>query len=80
MTTVDFSRRNRVLSWFLGGLNFQVEHHLFHRICHIHYPALSKLVESTCEEFGIRYAANKSFLAAVASHWRWLHRMGQPVG
>jgi linoleoyl-CoA desaturase len=79
-TTVDFSRRNPVLSWFLGGLNFQVEHHLFHRICHIHYPALSKLVEKTCEEFGIRYAANKSFLAAVASHWRWLHRMGQPVG
>jgi linoleoyl-CoA desaturase len=78
-TTVDFSRRNPVLSWFLGGLNFQVEHHLFHRICHIHYPALSKLVETTCEEFGVRYAANKTFLAAVASHWRWLHRMGQPV-
>ena len=79
-TTVDFSRRNPVLSWFLGGLNFQVEHHLFHRICHIHYPALSKLVEKTREEFGVRYAANKSFLSAVASHWRWLHRMGQPVG
>jgi linoleoyl-CoA desaturase len=78
-TTVDFSRRNPVLSWCLGGLNFQVEHHLFHKICHIHYPALSKLVEATCEEFGIRYAANKTFFSAVASHWRWLYQMGLPT-
>jgi linoleoyl-CoA desaturase len=78
-TTVDFSRRNRLLSWFVGGLNFQVEHHLFHKICHVHYPALSKLVEKTCEEFGVRYSANGSFLGAIASHFRFLHRMGQPV-
>jgi linoleoyl-CoA desaturase len=55
LTTVDFSRKNPVLCWFLGGLNFQVEHHLFQRICHVHYPALSKVVEETCKEFGIRY-------------------------
>jgi linoleoyl-CoA desaturase len=79
-TTVDFSRRNRVLSWFVGGLNFQVEHHLFHRICHIHYPALSKVVESACKEFGVRYSENTSFFAALGSHFRWLQRMGQPVG
>ncbi|HEX3357703.1 MAG TPA: acyl-CoA desaturase [Tepidisphaeraceae bacterium] len=78
-TTVDFSRRNLFLSWFLGGLNFQVEHHLFHRICHIHYPALSKVVEKTCQDCGIAYSANTTFLKAVASHFRWLHRMGQPV-
>ncbi len=78
-TTVDFSRRNKLLCWFLGGLNFQVEHHLFHKICHIHYPALSELVERTCHEFGIRYAENKTFLIALASHFRWLQRMGQPA-
>jgi linoleoyl-CoA desaturase len=78
-TTVDFARRNRFLSWFLGGLNFQIEHHLFHRICHVHYPALSKVVEETCREFGVRYTANKTFFSAVASHFRWLHRMGRPV-
>jgi linoleoyl-CoA desaturase len=50
-TTVDFARRNRVLCWLLGGLNFQIEHHLFHKICHVHYPALSKVVEETCAEF-----------------------------
>jgi linoleoyl-CoA desaturase len=78
-TTVDFARRNRFLSWFLGGLNFQIEHHLFHRICHVHYPALSKVVEETCKEFGVRYTANKSFFGAVGSHFRWIHRMGQPT-
>ena len=41
-TTVDFARRNRLLSWFIGGLNFQIEHHLFPRICHVHYPALRR--------------------------------------
>src|SRR5262249_7169873 len=78
-TTVDFSRRNPVLCWFLGGLNFQVEHHLFSRICHVHYPALSKVVEEVCHEFGVRYAANKTLGSAVASHFRWLVQMGRPV-
>ena len=78
-TTVNFAPGNRVLGWFLGGLNFQIEHHLFHKICHIHYPALSKVVEETCREFGVRYAAHKTLLGAVASHFRWLVAMGRPV-
>jgi len=75
-TTVDFARRSRVLSWLIGGLNFQIEHHLFPQICHIHYPAVSRLVEDTCREFGLRYAAHETFLSGVASHFRWLRRMG----
>jgi linoleoyl-CoA desaturase len=78
-TTVDFARSNPVWTWFLGGLNFQVEHHLFPRICHIHYPKISRLVERTCKEFGVRYHAHKSFFAGVASHFRWLRTMGQPA-
>jgi linoleoyl-CoA desaturase len=78
-TTVDFARQNKFLCWLLGGLNFQVEHHLFSRICHVHYPALSKVVEETCKDFGIRYAANKSFFSAVASHFRLLVEMGKPT-
>ena len=78
-TTVDFARRNRVLSWFLGGLNFQIEHHLLSKICHVHYPALSKIVEEVCHEFGVRYAAHKTFWSALASHARWITLMGQPV-
>ena len=78
LTTANFARSNRLLCWFLGGLNFQVEHHLFHKICHIHYPALSKVVEQVCDEFGIRYNANVSFWGAVRSHFRWLMLMSKP--
>ncbi len=78
-TTVDFAPRSRIIAWLVGGLNFQVEHHLFPQICHIHYPALSKLVEETCRDFGLRYRAYKTFLAGLASHYRWLRRMGGPV-
>ncbi|MBT8144217.1 MAG: acyl-CoA desaturase, partial [Gammaproteobacteria bacterium] len=52
-SSVDFARSNRVLGWYLGGLNFQVVHHLFPKICHVHYAALSKLVEETCRQYGI---------------------------
>ncbi len=77
-TTVDFARRSRVVAWLVGGLNFQIEHHLFPRISHVHYPAISKLVEQTCRDFGIRYTEFKSFRAGMASHFRWLRRMGSP--
>jgi linoleoyl-CoA desaturase len=77
-TTVDFSRKNPVLCWFLGGLNFQIEHHLFHKICHVHYPALSKVVEETCREFGVTYSAHRTFVGAVASHFKLLVEMGRP--
>ena len=76
-TTVDFARDNRFLTWILGGLNFQIVHHLFPRICHIHYPALSRIVEQTCNEYGVRYAVHPTFMAGVRSHYRWLKRMGR---
>lgn len=77
-TTVDFARRSRVAAWLLGGLNFQIEHHLFPRVCHVNYPAISKLVEATCREFGVRYTEHESFRAGLASHFRWLRQMGMP--
>ncbi|MHC4341482.1 MAG: fatty acid desaturase family protein, partial [Planctomycetota bacterium] len=75
-TTVDFARRNRALSWFIGGLNFQVEHHLFPRICHLHYPKVSRIVEKACRKAGIRYYAFPNLSSAIRSHYRWLKRMG----
>jgi len=75
-TTVDFARESRVLSWLVGGLNFQIEHHLFPEICHIHYPRLAPLVERTCREHGLTYMAQSSLRASIASHYRWLRRMG----
>jgi linoleoyl-CoA desaturase len=77
-TTVDFSRDSKVLTYLLGGLNFQIVHHLFPRICHVHYPALSRIVEATCKEYGVRYQTHDSFAAGVRSHYRWLKRLGQP--
>jgi linoleoyl-CoA desaturase len=77
-TTVDFARRNWVVTWLLGGLNFQIEHHLFPRICHVNYPAMAKLVEETCWEFGVKYREHPSFRAGLASHLRWLRQMGMP--
>jgi linoleoyl-CoA desaturase len=78
-TTVDFARRNPVLTWYLGGLNFQIEHHLFPRICHVHYPAIAPIVQKVCAEFDVRYRANDGFFSAMASHWRWLRAMGRPL-
>lgn len=78
-TTVNFAPHNRLLTWYVGGLNHQIEHHLFPQICHIHYPALATLVEQTCHEFGLRYNAYSSFMAGIVSHYRWLRRMGMPV-
>ena len=77
-TTVDFARGSRIESWLLGGLNFQIEHHLFPRVCHVNYPVISKLVEQTCREFGVRYREHRTFRAGLASHFRWLRRMGAP--
>jgi len=74
-TTVDFARRSRIESWLLGGLNFQIEHHLFPRICHVNYPAISQLVEQTCRDFGLKYREHVSFRAGLASHFRWLKRL-----
>jgi linoleoyl-CoA desaturase len=78
-TTVDFARTSRLAAWMLGGLNFQIEHHLFPRICHVNYPALSRLVEETCREFGVRYAEHKTFWGGLAAHYRWLRELGRPL-
>jgi linoleoyl-CoA desaturase len=77
-TTVDFGRTNGALCWFLGGLNFQIEHHLFPRICHVHYPALAPIIEDVCREHGVAYRSHTSLRAALGSHWRWLVEMGRP--
>ena len=76
-TTVDFARGNRFLAWYIGGLNFQVEHHLFPRISHVHYPLISPIVEEVSRRFGIRYTAHPTFGAAMASHQRFLRDMGR---
>jgi linoleoyl-CoA desaturase len=77
-TAVDFARPSRIAAWLLGGLNFQIEHHLFPRLSHVNYPAISKLVEQTCRDFGVAYTEHRSFRDGVTAHFRWLRRMGIP--
>jgi linoleoyl-CoA desaturase len=76
-TTVDFAPRSRLLTWYLGGLNFQIEHHLFSRVMHTHYPAMSSIVREVCERHGVRYQAHPTIGSALASHARWLREMGR---
>lgn len=75
-TTVDFAPDNPLLSWYLGGLNFQVEHHLFSRVCHVHYRALALIVEDTCLDHGLRYRCKPTLRSALSANWRWLRQMG----
>ena len=76
-TTVNFSRRNKLLSWYVGGLNFQVEHHLFPKICHVHYPQIAEIVQSTAQEFNVPYLEHKSLGHALRSHFATLQRFGK---
>ncbi len=78
-TTANFSQGSAVATFFLGGLNNQVEHHLLPGICHIHYAALAPLVRAVALEHGLPYLDSGSFGQALAAHVRTLHRFGRPV-
>ena len=75
-TTSNFAHNSKFFSWFIGGLNYQVEHHLFPNICHVHYKALSPIVQKTAEEFNIPYHQHKTFFGAIRSHFSLLNRLG----
>jgi linoleoyl-CoA desaturase len=76
-TTTDFAQNNKLISWFIGGLNFQVEHHLFPTISHVHYPAISKIVKEHCQKFSLPYHNYRTMGQAIASHVRLMKQMGQ---
>ncbi len=76
-TTANFAMKSFLASWFFGGLNFQIEHHLFPNICHIHYPAISNIIRSTSGEYGIKYNENETMWDAIKSHTRMLKILGR---
>jgi linoleoyl-CoA desaturase len=76
-TTSNFAMKSKVISWLVGGLNFQIEHHLFPRVSHVHYPALSKIVEKLCREHKLPYNYFPTIWQAIGSHIRFMKRMGQ---
>lgn len=78
-TTSNFATHSKVWGHLVGGLNYQIEHHLFTHICHVHYPAISKILKQATLEYGFPYLEKPSFSAAVASHFRTLKHFGKPL-
>ena len=76
-SSVDFARGSRLLGWYLGGLNFQIEHHLFPEVCHVHYAALAAIIEATCLAHGVPYHAERTLRHAIAAHHRYLRALGR---
>jgi linoleoyl-CoA desaturase len=76
LTTSNFANGNRFISWYVGGLNYQIEHHLFPRVCSVHYPALSAVVRGVAQRYGVPYNEHRTLLGAVSSHHRVLKRLG----
>ena len=76
-TTANFARNNRFLNWYVGGLNYQIEHHLFPNICHVHYRKIAAIVEQTAEEFQLRYMVKPTFTQALHSHVDMLKALGK---
>lgn len=75
--TCNFKTRSKIFEWYIGGCNYQIEHHLFPTICSIHYPALSKIVAETAREFNLKYIQQPSFQQALVSHYRFLKQLGK---
>ena len=79
LTTMNFAPKSRIFSWFVGGLNFQIEHHLFPNICHVHYKSIAEIVRTTASEFNLPYYSKPTFMHAIWSHARMLYALGRPV-
>jgi linoleoyl-CoA desaturase len=62
--------------WFTGGLNFQVEHHLFPKVSHIHYYKISQIVRDLCKKYNVTYNEYPTFLDAFKSHIAHLKVVG----
>lgn len=77
LNTTNFSPGSRIMSWYVGGLNYQIEHHLFPNISHVHYPKISKLVKESAEHFNLPYNVQPTFLAALIEHGKMLKKLGR---
>lgn len=75
-TTTDFAPTSKFATWYMGGLNYQVVHHLFQNVSHVHYPQLRIIVEKTCQEYDMPYHCSPTFIQAVIDHYDHLRHMG----
>lgn len=75
--TVNYSAKSRFTSWFIGGLNYQIEHHLFPHVCHVHYPKISKIVKRVAAQYNLPYLEHKTFIGALVHHGKMLKKLGR---
>ena len=76
-TTTNYSPKSRWFSWFIGGLNYQIEHHLFPNICHVHYKKISSIVQKTARDYNLPYNVQPTFLIALQQHGQMLRKLGK---
>ncbi|MEP6573901.1 MAG: acyl-CoA desaturase [Gemmatimonadota bacterium] len=76
-TTADFGRRSALLTWYVGGLNHQIEHHLFPKVCSVHYPRISALVQAAAARHGLAYHDHPTLWGAIHSHYLTLRSFGR---
>ena len=76
-TTSNYAPKSRIFSWFVGGLNYQVEHHLFPNICHVHYKNISSIVKQKAEKYNLPYYSQKSYFSALGEHFKMLKMLGE---
>jgi linoleoyl-CoA desaturase len=78
LSTSNFGMNDKILTFLVGGLNFQIEHHLFPDVCHIHYPKIAPIVQETATEFGLPYQKQSTFIKAIQCHYKHLSTLGKP--
>lgn len=79
-TTSNYAPKSKFFSWFVGGLNFQIEHHLFPNICHVHYKGISDIVKQKSQEHGLPYYTYKTYFQAIGEHTKMLKQLGKAQG
>ena len=75
-TTSDYATESAVVTHLFGGFNHHIIHHLFQHICHIHYPALTRILIRVAGEYGVPYRSKKYILPAMYSHFKLLYNNG----
>ena len=75
-TTANFAPKNWIVNYYTGGLNHQIEHHIFPNISHVHYNKIAEIVKKTAKEYHVPYHEHKTFFAALRSHFSMLNKLG----
>mmetsp|Transcript_38283 Transcript_38283/g.94972 ORF Transcript_38283/g.94972 Transcript_38283/m.94972 type:complete len:488 (+) Transcript_38283:257-1720(+) len=76
-SSADFAHGSWFWTHFSGGLNYQVAHHLFPGVCHVHYPQIAKVIMKVAKEHGLEYTVYPTFWSALSAHFAHLKNVGQ---